>query len=35
VQILTFDEVRERLQGIRDVLTASDAGNGADDGEFT
>lgn len=25
VQILTFDEVRERLRGIRDVLTASDA----------
>jgi hypothetical protein len=24
VQILTFDEVRERLQGIRDVLTADD-----------
>lgn len=29
VQILTFDEVRERLQGIRDVLTASDADEGA------
>jgi hypothetical protein len=25
VHILTFDEVRERLQGIRDVLVASDA----------
>lgn len=25
VQILTFDEVRERLQGIRDVLTSTDS----------
>jgi hypothetical protein len=33
VQILTFDEVRERLQGIRDVLTASDAGDGTGGGE--
>jgi hypothetical protein len=30
VQILTFDEVRERLQGIRDVLMAGDA---AEEGE--
>jgi hypothetical protein len=35
VQILTFDEVRERLQGIRDVLTASDAGEAAGDREIT
>ena len=25
VQVLAFDEVRERLQGIRDVLVAEDA----------
>jgi hypothetical protein len=28
VQILTFDEVRERLQGVREVLTTSDPGEG-------
>ena len=31
VQIITFDEVRERLQGIRDVLAVDDA----DEGEIT